>query len=199
MPQGHPPHGHPGTGIPAQASRTAPTSVAGVTQPETQNTFGDLLAANRDHASGFALAGVPGVARAGVCVLTCMDCRVDPLRIIGLEPPDAKVLRNPGGRVTDDMLVALVLSAHLLHVDRVLVIEHTRCAMASSTEEQIRARLRDATGQDTSWMPIGMTVDQRATLTADVRRVRTHPLIPDTIAVGGFVYDVDTGLLEQVC
>lgn len=160
--------------------------------------FADLLDANRAFAADFDLAGFDGIAKAGVAMVTCMDSRIDPLRMIGMKPGDAKILRNPGGRVTDAVLVALVIGVDLLNVDRVLLVEHTRCAMASSTEEALLQRLSDHTGQDASWMTIGMIPDQRAALTADVRRVRSHPLIPDSVTVGAFLYDVDTGLLEPV-
>src|SRR5690606_40417860 len=78
------------------------------------------------YADDFRLSGFDGVARAGIAVVTCMDSRIDPLGMIGLVPGDAKILRNPGGRVTDQVLVALVLGVTLLNVDRVLVIHHTR-------------------------------------------------------------------------
>jgi len=160
--------------------------------------FDDLLAANRDYAEQFNLSGFDGIAHAGVAMVTCMDSRIDPLRMIGLEPGDAKILRNPGGRVTDQALVALVLGVNLLQVKRVLVVEHTRCAMASSTEDELKARVGDVAGTDASWMTLGAIVDQENTVRADVMRVRSHPLIPDDIAVGGFIYDVDTGLLNPV-
>ncbi|GAA0210478.1 MULTISPECIES: carbonic anhydrase [unclassified Aeromicrobium] len=160
--------------------------------------FDDLLAANRTFADSFALTGFDGIARAGVAMVTCMDSRIDPLGMIGLQPGDAKILRNPGGRVNDDELVALVLGVHLLQVKRVLVVEHTRCAMASSTEEQIHERVSSSTGTDSTWMSIGPIDDQQRQLRADVHRVTSHPLIPDSIDVGGFLYDVDTGLLQQV-
>ncbi|MGH3444669.1 MAG: carbonic anhydrase, partial [Nocardioidaceae bacterium] len=101
------------------------------------SAFDDLLAANRDYAHNFTLAGVPGVAGAGVFVLTCMDSRIDPLTILGLSAGDAKVVRNPGGRVDGQALEAMVLGVHLLAVERVLVIVHTRCAMSSSTQQQV--------------------------------------------------------------
>ncbi|KRC63528.1 carbonic anhydrase [Aeromicrobium sp. Root236] len=160
--------------------------------------FDDLLAANRDYAEHFNLSGFDGIAHAGVAMVTCMDSRIDPLRMIGLEPGDAKILRNPGGRVTDQALVALVLGVNLLKVKRVLVVEHTRCAMASSTEDELKARVGDVAGTDASWMTLGAIVDQENTVRADVMRIRSHPLISDDIAVGGFIYDVDTGLLNPV-
>lgn len=160
--------------------------------------FDDLLSANESFADNFGLSGFDGVAHAGVAMVTCMDSRIDPLRMIGLKPGDAKILRNPGGRVTDAALVALVLGVTMLNVKRVLVVEHTRCAMASSTDDEIKKRISESTGTDASWMTIGAIADQEKTIRADVARVRTHPLISDDILVGGFLYDVDTGLLKQV-
>jgi carbonic anhydrase len=169
-----------------------------VTQsPVPDAAFDDLLDANRRFADRFALAGFDGVAHAGVAIVTCMDSRIDPLGIVGLKPGDAKIFRNPGGRVTDQALEALVLAVHLLNVDRVLVVPHTRCAMASSSEDELRARVGESAGVDASWQRFHVVTDQVAALADDVHRVQSHPLIPDTVAVGGFLYDVDTGLLER--
>jgi carbonic anhydrase len=162
------------------------------------NDFDDLLSANRDFAKDFGLAGFDGVAHAGIAIVTCMDSRIDPLGMLGLSPGDAKIFRNPGGRVTDQALEALVLGVHLLNVSRILVVPHTRCAMASSTLEQVRERVSASAGQDASWQTFSMVEDQEAALRDDVHKVKTHPLIPDTVRVGGFIYDVDTGLLDQV-
>jgi carbonic anhydrase len=159
--------------------------------------FDDLLAANRKFAETFGLSGFDGVAHAGVAVVTCMDSRIDPLGMLGLQPGDAKIFRNPGGRVTEQALEALVLGVHLLNVDRILVVPHTRCAMAGSTLEELRSRVGASAGQDASWQSFGVVADQEAALADDVRKVRTHPLIPASVEVGGFLYDVDTGLLEQ--
>lgn len=160
--------------------------------------FDDLLAANREFAASFDLGGFDGVAHAGVAIVTCMDSRIDPLGLLGLKPGDAKIFRNPGGRVTDQALEALVLGVHLLNVNRVLVVPHTRCAMASSTLEQVREKVGASAGQDVSWQTFSMVADQRASLADDVHKVVAHPLVPDTVKVGGFLYDVDTGLLEQL-
>jgi carbonic anhydrase len=160
--------------------------------------FDDLLAANHAYAEDFTLSGFDGIAHAGVAMVTCMDSRIEPLEMIGLQAGDAKILRNPGGRVTDQALVALVLGVNLLRVNRVLVVEHTRCAMASSTEDDLKGRIADSSGSDASWMTLGAIVDQENTVRADVQRVRSHPLISDDIIVGGFIYDVDTGLLRPV-
>ena len=160
--------------------------------------FDDLLAANRSYAESFDLAGFDGIAHAGVAMVTCMDSRIDPLRMIGLRAGDAKILRNPGGRVTERALVALVLGLHLLGVRRVLVVPHTRCAMATSSEQELQRRVSESAGQDASWAELGAVHDQEAALQEDVARVRSHPLLGDRVQVGGFLYDVDTGLLAQL-
>ncbi|MGA8255812.1 MAG: carbonic anhydrase [Nocardioides sp.] len=158
--------------------------------------FDDLLAANRSFADNFEYAGFDGIARAGVAIVTCMDSRIAPLEMLGLAPGDAKIFRNPGGRVTPQALEALVLGVHLLNVKRVLVVPHTRCAVASNSEADLRARVAESAGKDASWFPINVVADQMAALGEDVQKVRSHPLVPDTVAVGGFLYDVDSGLLE---
>lgn len=159
--------------------------------------FDDLLAANRDFASDFTLGGFDGVAHAGIAIVTCMDSRIDPLGMLGLKPGDAKIFRNPGARVTEAALEAIVLGVHLLKVERVLVVPHTRCAVASNTAAELRARVSESAGQDATWQPIHVVDDQARALAEDVQKVRSHPLVPDKVKVGGFLYDVDTGLLEQ--
>lgn len=161
--------------------------------------FDDLLAANREYAARFTLGGLEGVARVGVAIVTCMDSRIDPLGIVGLQRGDAKVVRNPGGQVTPQALEALVLGVHLLGVRRILVVPHTRCAMASHSQEELRRRVAESAGADAGWQTFSVVEDQLAALADDVQKVRSHPLIPDTVAVGGFIYDVDTGLLGQKC
>jgi carbonic anhydrase len=162
------------------------------------NEFDDLIAANRQFAETFDLAGFDGVAHAGIAIVTCMDSRIAPLGMLGLVPGDAKIFRNPGGRVTPQALEALVLGVHLLKVNRILIVPHTRCAMASSSLDELREKVTQSAGQDASWQSFGVVEDQVGTLRDDVRKVRSHPLIPETVAVGGFLYDVDTGLLDQL-
>jgi carbonic anhydrase len=169
-----------------------------VPHEHSADAFADLLAANRRYGETFDMQGFDGIAHAGIALVTCMDSRIDPLRIIGLRPGDAKIFRNPGGRVTPQALEALVLGVHLLHVDRILVIPHTRCAMASSTLAELRERVGASAGQDASWQSFGVVEDQEAALRDDVRAVRSHPLIPSSVEIGGFLYDVDTGLLRQL-
>ena len=168
--------------------------------PAGSGTFADLLAANAAYAeaNADALRGFDGIARAGVAIVTCMDSRIEPLRMLGLTHGDAKIFRNPGGRVTEAALEALVLGVHLLGVDRILVVPHTRCAMTRFSENELREKITDLSGQDAWWQHFHVVQDQRAALVEDVRRVSTHPLVQSRAEVGGFLYDVDTGLLEQL-
>ena len=160
--------------------------------------FDDLIANNKAFAEDFDLGGFDGVAKAGVALVTCMDSRIDPLRMLGLSHGDAKIFRNPGGRVTPQALEALVLSTHLLNVDRIIIAPHTRCAMASSTLEQVRDKVGASAEQDASWMSFGVVEDQVAALKDDLHKVIAHPLIKHDTKVAGFIYDVDTGLLNPI-
>lgn len=159
--------------------------------------FDDVLAANQEYAAAFDHDPFDGIAHAGIAVITCMDSRIEPLKMLGLGLGDAKIFRNPGGRVTPQALEALVLGVHLLNVQRILVVPHTRCAMSANTEQELRERIKASAGADPAWQAISVVTDQLAALQDDVRKVRSHPLIPQTVQVGGFVYDVDTGLLDQ--
>jgi carbonic anhydrase len=163
----------------------------------TDDTFADVLGANQAYAARYRHGDLEAVAARGLAVLTCMDSRIDPLRMLGLGHGDAKIFRNPGGRVTPQALEALVLGTHLLGVDRILVIPHTRCAMASSSEAELHARVSTSAGMDASWYPFHVVDDQLEALAEDVHKVRSHPLIPDSVRVGGFLYDVDTGRITR--
>ncbi|MDO5736818.1 MAG: carbonic anhydrase [Propionibacteriaceae bacterium] len=161
-------------------------------------SFDDLLEANRDYAQDFAHGGFDGIARAGVAILTCMDSRIEPLEMVGLHIGDVKILRSPGGRVSTSMMTGLALSVQLLNVERIMIVPHTKCAMADGTDEDIREVISERSGLDTTWLEFGTTPDQVKRLHHDVRAIRNHPLVKDRAEVGGFMYDVDTGLLEQL-
>ena len=160
--------------------------------------FADLLTRNAGYQERFRHGNFDGIAHAGVAMVTCMDSRIEPLEMIGLEVGDAKIIRTPGGRVTPDALVGCVLGVHLLGVRRILVVPHTRCAMASGEDDDIVARVRAETGDDLSDMTIGASTDQQARLAEDVTALREHPHVRGRALVGGFLYDVDTGTLTQV-
>ena len=165
--------------------------------PADDGAFDDLVAANAEYADHFDEGDFDGIAHAGVAIVTCMDSRIDPLRMLGLRHGDAKIFRNPGGRVTPQALEALVLGVHLLNVDRILVIPHTRCAMTASTQQELRERVSRSAGQDAAWQQFSVVEDQMAALHEDVAKIHAHPLIPESVRVGGFLYDVDTGRIER--
>lgn len=157
--------------------------------------FDDLLKANAEFAAHFQNTGLPARAARGLAVLTCMDSRINPFDVLGIGPGDAKVLRNAGGRVTEDVLRTLVLGTYLLDVTRVLVMPHTKCAMAGFTEDEIHAKIAAEHGVDTRSLEFRTTDDQVASLRQDLVRIRAYPLLPADLAVTGAVFDVDTGRL----
>ncbi len=161
-------------------------------------SFDDLLENNAAYAATFTDSNFDGVARAGVAIVTCMDSRIEPLAMLGLHLGDAKILRSPGGRVTTSVLNGCVLGVQLLQVDRIMIIPHTRCAMATGTDEDVRRKSADTNGVNASWMTFGASPDQMTRVHEDVEMVRSHPLIDGRAEVGGFMYDVDTGRLKQL-
>ncbi len=160
--------------------------------------FADVLAANTAYAHGFSLAELEPVAAKGLAVLTCMDSRIEPLAMLGLRPGDAKILRNAGARVTDDVLRTLVLASYLLGVDRAMVVAHTKCRMAAGDEEDVHRAVHEAGGPDTRSLAFLVAPDQEATVREDVQRVQSWPYLTQ-LQVGGFLYDVDTGRLTRLC
>jgi carbonic anhydrase len=164
----------------------------------SDDRFDDVRTANDVYAATFALAGLEATAARGLAVVTCMDSRIEPLAALGLGPGDAKILRNAGARVTKDVLRTLVLAVALLGVDRVLVMPHTRCRMAGQDESEVHAEIERRTGLDTRSLAFSTVLDQEATLDTDLQRIRSWPWIPATVAVGGTIYDVDTGRLGPI-
>lgn len=160
--------------------------------------FDDLLDANRVYSDGFRLGGINPRAARGLGVVTCIDSRIEPLSMLGLRPGDAKILRNAGARVTDDVLRTLVAAVHLLGVNRVAVVQHTNCAMVCASPDEMRAAVAASARRSADdWDPMVIT-DQAEVLAADLARIATHPLLEGRVELGGFVYDVDTGLLRPM-
>jgi carbonic anhydrase len=127
-----------------------------------------------------------------------MDTRVDPLGALGLEPGDAKMLRNAGARITDDVIRSIAVVVANLGVDRVAVVAHTDCAMSKLSADKLRERVAAiAPGDIGDWDPLAVE-DQVGALRGDLDRLRTSPLLPDDLVVGAFVYDVADGSLTPV-
>jgi carbonic anhydrase len=158
--------------------------------------FADVLAANDEYARRFS-AAPSGRAAKGLAVLTCIDTRIAPLAMLGLAPGDAKILRNAGARVTDDVLATLVVARHLLGVDRAMVVAHTDCRMSVAEEEEIHEAIAAAGGPDTHDFHFLVAAGREETLRADVERIRSCPHL-EGLDAGGFLYDVETGRLRRV-
>lgn len=160
--------------------------------------FADVLGANQAYARDFRLAGLPAPAARGLAVITCMDSRIEPLRMLGIAPGDAKIMRNAGARVTEDVLRTLVVATHFLNVRRVMVVAHTRCKMAEVDDAELQAALL-ADGVEMPPLNLGASRDQLGRLRRDVEAIRTYPYLPEELTVGGFRYDVDSGVLTPIC
>lgn len=160
--------------------------------------FTDVLAANDEYAASYRGSDLTGRAAQGLAIVTCMDSRIDPLRAVGMKPGDAKILRNAGARVTDDVHRTLILAVYLLGVTRILIMPHTECRMVGSTEGQIHTSIRAEYGVDTRSVEFRTTADVDEGLAQDVVRLRASPLLPSAVSVGGAVYDVKSGRLRPL-
>ena len=149
----------------------------------------DCLEANRTYQESFDKAELPLPPARGLAVVTCIDARIDPAKVLGLEEGDAHVIRNAGGLVTDDALRSLVISHNLLGTEEVLVIGHTDCGMLTFTDADVQEKL----GTD---MDFHAFADLEARVAESVAAVRASDLVPDKVT--GFVYEVETGRLREV-
>ncbi|MGD0620148.1 MAG: carbonic anhydrase [Bryobacteraceae bacterium] len=177
----------------------------------------EVRQANKTYAATFGDKGKLAMPPArGFAILTCMDARLDPAKYAGLAEGDAHVIRNAGGRASDDAIRSLVISHKLLGTREWFVIHHTNCGMEFFTNDVIRgllaqsletASLVDGEWKDTGRVPGSragefiewLTIaNQKQSVVDDVVRIRTHPLVPRDIPVYGYVYDVQTGKLVEV-
>ncbi len=161
----------------------------------TDPRFADVIAGNREFVETYHEPGMTGRAAKHLALITCMDSRIDPLRALGMGAGDMKILRNAGARVTDDVLRTLVLATYLLEVNRIIVMPHTDCRMAKSTETQVHETIFEKSGVDTRSLEFRTIDDPLQALAADVQRIRSFPFIRDDVAVAGGMYDVETGEL----
>lgn len=162
------------------------------------DAFADLFDGNQRYAAMEHEVAESGVARRGLAVVTCIDSRIDPLAVFGLDPGDAKILRNAGARVTDDVLRSLALAVASLGVTRIAVVHHTDCKMASATDDELREAVARATGREGLVFDPLAIADRAAVLHQDVAAVLASPLIADGTLVAGLVYDLRSGRLTTV-
>ncbi|SFT42647.1 carbonic anhydrase [Actinopolyspora lacussalsi subsp. righensis] len=156
----------------------------------------ELLRRNSKHEEKWD-GQVPGAPELRTAVVTCMDCRIDPVRTLGLSSGEAHVLRNAGGIVTDDVLRSLSVSQRKLGTTEVMLMHHTRCGMGTFAEADFKQELEDATGQRPSWSVETFT-DTERDLRQSVRRVLNSPFLTETTSVRAFVHDIDTDELQEV-
>ena len=158
----------------------------------------ELIQANDAFAQTFEKGNLPMPPARHVAILTCMDARLHPETFLGLEVGDAHVIRNAGGRASDDAIRSLIISSRLLGTNEYLVIHHTDCGMLTFSNEDLHKHLKEETGADAShvdFLPFG---DLEESVREDVRRIKQNPFIPAEIPVQGFIYDVRTGRLQPV-
>jgi carbonic anhydrase len=158
----------------------------------------DLLKANESFAVSFDKGGLEIAPAKPVLVLTCIDARLDPARMLGLDIGDAHVVRNAGGRATDDAIRSATISSWLLGTREFVVIHHTDCGMTKFTDDVLQGMIRDATGIDVSDQEYLSFTDPDESLRDDVARLRDVKSLPEGIAVSGYLYDVGDGTLREV-
>jgi len=158
----------------------------------------ELVEANRHFADALGQVERPALPpRRRVAIVTCMDARIVPARIFGLEEGDAHVIRNAGGR-TAEALRSLVISQRLLGTEAVMVVQHTDCGMLTFRNEDLHAKVQQDLGQDASDIDFLPFPDLDDNVRADVELLKGSPLIPDTIEIRGFVYDVGSRRVREV-
>lgn len=173
--------------------------------PQQQNeTLGSavdtVLERNRSYADQFTHAGLPGrPPRLRLAVLTCLDCRLHVPEFLGLELGDAHILRNAGGIVTEDVLRSVIISYHIGGTRELMIINNTKCGMLTFNGEDLASRLRSDTGKVPVVPASFLTfTDLEENVREQIRKVKSHPWIPESLGVRGFIYDVDTGQLKEL-
>jgi carbonic anhydrase len=157
---------------------------------ETVTEITRLLAANEGYAAARANVADPRPSRR-LAIVTCMDARIDVFAALGLHLGEAHVIRNAGGRMTDDVLRSLTLSTHVLGVDTVVVMQHTQCGLSGVTDRQ----LQQLTGADLEFLSID---DHTASLREDIERLAAVPYLQPIGVIAGFIYDVESGGIHDV-
>lgn len=159
----------------------------------------EVLQANERYAQSFALGDLAMPPSRKLAVVACMDARITVEELLGLRTGEAHIIRNAGGIVTEDALRSLIISHHLLGTQEFMIINHTDCGMLTFRDEELRQKLEAATGTATvAPAHFHAFEDLEANVRRQMQRVRSHPWIPDTILLRGFVYDVKTGRLNEV-
>jgi carbonic anhydrase len=158
----------------------------------------ELIESNETFAQSFDAGSLPMPPGRCLAVLVCMDARIDPAKTIGLALGDAHVIRNAGGRASDDAIRSLIISSRLLGTREFVVVHHTNCGMLTFSNDDLRAKLRDEAGTDASGIDFLPFDDLEASVREDVDRIRRSPFVDPAIPVSGWIYDVKSGLLKEI-
>jgi carbonic anhydrase len=157
----------------------------------------ELLSNNERYAASFDKGHLPLPPGKKVAVVACMDARLDPARVLGLEEGDAHVIRNAGGVVTDDEIRSLAISQRLLGTEEIILIHHTDCGMLTFTDDEFRRQIQEETGIKPEWAAESFG-DIEEDVRQSIARIEASPFIPKKDAIRGFVYEVETGRLREV-
>jgi carbonic anhydrase len=157
----------------------------------------DLLRNNDAFAAAFDDGEVTARPAKGVAIVACMDARLNPYAVLGLEPGDAHVIRNAGGVITDDEIRSLAISQRLLGTQEIILIHHTDCGMLGLSDEDFKREVREDTGVEPPW-PVEGFDDLEKSVRRSSERIRSSPFIPNKESIRGFVYDVKSGRLDEV-
>ena len=157
----------------------------------------ELLANNERYAASFDKGDLPLPPAKKVAVVACMDARLIPNRVLGLEEGDAHVIRNAGGVVTDDEIRSLAISQRLLGTEEIMLIHHTDCGMLTFTDDDFKAQIQEDTGIKPPWAAEAFP-DLDENVRQSIARIKASPFIPHKESVRGFVYDVKSGRLREV-
>ena len=158
----------------------------------------ELLDANARYSATFSHGHLSSPPRRKLAILTCMDARFDPAKALGLDEGDAHVIRNAGGRASDDALRSLIISQQLLGTHEVVIIHHTDCGMLTFSNDDLRGTLAERFGADAGAIDFLPFDDLIQTVHDDVEVVRASPFIPNDVPITGLIYDVRTGRLQEV-
>jgi carbonic anhydrase len=161
------------------------------------STTDDLLRNNTRFAEAFDQGDLPLPPARKIAIVACMDARLNPYPILGLELGDAHVIRNAGGVITDDEIRSLAISQHLLGTEEIMLIHHTDCGMLTFSDQDFADRLEGETGQRPTWEARSFG-DLDQDVRDSIQRIKDSPFVPRKDSIRGFVYEVETGRLREV-
>jgi carbonic anhydrase len=157
-----------------------------------------IILENKKYAEGFTGGNLPAHPSKKTAVVSCMDARISINDVLGLKVGEAHVIRNAGGLVTDDVLRSLIISHELLGTERIIIINHTECGMATFKDEDLQKRISEKYKSDASDIKFHSFGDIEENVKNQIKKIRSSPFLSDIISVLGFIYDVRSGKIREV-